>query len=114
MIRRTYLLLLVSLANLELYLLTCTDKLTGERTILFIGDSTMQQIAVTTMNIVASTGGKCGSQLSYGRSNYLVHDVKNVDRRWNHYHEESPVDIIIISAGPWYQVSTNRRTLSPL
>ena len=77
-----------------------------DRTILFIGDSTMEQSAVTVMSTIASTGGQCAPQLRYGRSNTFVYDIKNIDRKWFHYYEESGspgADIVVLAAGAWFE-----------
>ena len=74
----------------------------GNRTILFIGDSTMEQTSATVMSMISASGATCAPQLMYGRSNYFVYDVKNIDRQWYHYYEENPTDIVILTAGAWF------------
>lgn len=77
-------------------------NLLGNRTILFIGDSTMEQTAATVMSMISNAGASCAPQLLYGRSNYFVYDVKEVDRQWWHYYEENPSDIVVLTAGAWF------------
>ncbi len=46
-------------------------NLLGDRTILFIGDSTMQQTFGTIASMISATGGLCGNQLSNARTDFL-------------------------------------------
>lgn len=77
----------------------------GEKTMLFVGDSTMEQSAVTIMSTLSASGASCGPQLYYGRSNTYVYDIKNIDRKWFHYYEENPTDILVLAAGAWFEDS---------
>jgi hypothetical protein len=46
-------------------------SLLGNRTVLLVGDSTMQQTASTLMSMVAVGGGECGPQITFGRSDFV-------------------------------------------
>lgn len=58
--------------------------LLGNRTILFIGDSTMQQSAHAMMNMIRTGGGRCSSSIGVTRSRlYLFSDLASIIVRMN-------------------------------
>lgn len=73
-------------------------KLLGNRTILMSGDSTMQQIATTLLSMTATTGGKCGTQIAMGRSDYLAFTLKGHKGVPENVNFVKP-DICIMNAG---------------
>ncbi len=74
--------------------------LLGNRTILLVGDSTMQQTASTLMSMVTASGGKCANQIANGRSNYLLYSARKTDTVFNFVNQINP-DICIMAAGAW-------------
>jgi hypothetical protein len=74
--------------------------LLGNRTMLFIGDSTLEQSASTLMNAAAAAG--CQEQIALAMGDTLVHrhyGNMNRGRRWTHWMDTLKPDIAIISAG---------------
>ena len=79
----------------------------GNRTLMFIGDSTVQQAAVTVMNAVmwadgAVARGRCQKQILYGHSDTLVGRPmggKNRGKLWKTLVAELKPDIVVVSAG---------------
>jgi hypothetical protein len=81
---------------------TC-EKL-GNRTVLMIGDSTMQQGASVLMN--SFFPNKCQAQIRFGLSNKLIFYNRREGergRRWDHVVRMFPSDIIILAAGAHVQ-----------
>lgn len=73
------------------------EKLSS-RTLLLLGDSTMQQTASTLMSMVSANGGQCGEQIKYGRTDFLFgfgtgnHELPN-------FIEKVEPDLLILTAG---------------
>lgn len=81
---------------------TC-DKL-GNRTVLMIGDSTMQQVASVLMN--SFFPNKCQAQIRFGLSDTLILRTRREGergRRWDEVVRMFPSDIIILSGGAHVQ-----------
>ena len=77
-----------------------TCRLLGNRTALFIGDSTMSQAASTLMSSLQP--GKCQAQVMYGSSDTLVgrsFGVMNRGKTWKDWVNEVMPDITIVAAG---------------
>lgn len=73
--------------------------LLGNRTILFVGDSTMHQSATTVMSMVTRGGGRCANQLVSGKSYLLFFATENTTDMFSLVREVQP-DICIMTAGP--------------
>jgi len=72
-------------------------KLLGNRKILFVGDSTMQQTASTLMSMITTGRAACAPQITYGWSTHLVYSrFKN---NLKDFIERSDADIVILTAG---------------
>ena len=77
-----------------------TCRLLGNRTALFIGDSTMDQTASTLMSSLQP--GKCQGQVMYGSSDTLVgrsFGVMNRGKIWKDWVNEVMPDITIVTVG---------------
>jgi hypothetical protein len=76
----------------------------GARNMIFIGDSAMQQAAVTVINMLVAGHGVCAQQLLYGLSDTLIyrnHGGQNRGTHWLNIVGAAPDNsIIVISAGP--------------
>ena len=76
----------------------------GNRTILFIGDSTVRQLAVAVNNYISWNGGDCGKQMSYDLSDTLIGKSFGVANRGSTWlsildrQTEFP-DIVVLGAG---------------
>ena len=76
----------------------------GQRRILMVGDSTMQQTASALMSLIAFTGGRCQTQIHFGMGDTLVGrelGVLNRGRPWTEWARRlAPGDVLVLSAGP--------------
>lgn len=70
-------------------------ELLGNRTILMIGDSTMQQTASTLMSLIAEYGARCAPQVTSSRSDLLSVERNNYDK----YVRGQKPDICIVGVG---------------
>ena len=95
----------------------------GNRTMLFLGDSTMAQNAVTVSNYIAWEGGGCKHQLVYGVSDKLVHLPFGAMNRGSHWADAvadfaklhgRPPSLLIVSASPHVRGVANMTTLLTL
>jgi hypothetical protein len=77
--------------------------LLGPSKILFVGDSTMQQQAVTLMNHLLHSGGSCGGNITYGRNDFVVAPHGRLHMDWGDFIEKSEATIIILSLGTHYK-----------
>ena len=77
-----------------------TCRLLGNRTALFVGDSTMSQTASTLMNSLLP--GKCQTQVTFALSDTLVgrsFDVYNRGKIWKDWVNEVMPDITVVAVG---------------
>jgi hypothetical protein len=72
--------------------------LLGNRTLLLVGDSTMQQAAGTLMSMLTTGAGKCVEQIVFGRSNDLWKWPRYSNNLYDWVEMIKP-DIVIFSAG---------------
>lgn len=72
-------------------------ELLGNRRVLFVGDSTMDQTATTLMSMIHASGGKCVHQLSQGRSDLLYVRTKYTFPIQDYLKNDT--DIVILTAG---------------
>jgi hypothetical protein len=72
--------------------------LLGNRTIVLVGDSTMQQTAATLMSMITSSGANCSTQIGMGRSNALYYSLKG-KRNMFEFAKITQPDILIMNAG---------------
>eukprot|EP00040_Diaphanoeca_grandis_P042602 m.7740 g.7740 ORF g.7740 m.7740 type:complete len:297 (+) comp6171_c0_seq2:88-978(+) len=83
---------------------TMLCELLGNRTMMFIGDSTMEQTASTVMNAVFAAG--CQTQMSFGKADTLVGQLfggQNRGRVWTSWIDEFNPDVVVVTAGPHIQ-----------
>eukprot|EP00979_Chaetoceros_neogracilis_P011826 scaffold2993_cov266-Chaetoceros_neogracile.AAC.7 len=78
---------------------TC-EKL-GDRTVLMIGDSTMQQTASVLMNSLITS--KCQAQIKFGLSDNFISPKGERGRRWDKVLRRFPSDIVILAVGAHLQ-----------
>ena len=74
-------------------------ELIGQRKILMVGDSTMQQTAATLMSMIVSYGGTCADQVAFGRSDQLFFSTKGHLDLFQFVALIKP-DICIMNSGP--------------
>ena len=93
----------------------------GNRTILIVGDSTLQQIAVTLINMIVNDRGNCANKITFGKSYFLTFK-KWGERKKNIFEfvEDFAPDIVVFSAGAhlhdagdMYSVLENLRSKFP-
>jgi len=93
----------------------------GNRTVLIVGDSTLQQVAVTLINMIITWGGSCADQITFAKSYFLTFK-KWGEKKRNivEYVEDINPDIVVFSAGAhlhdfgdMYSVMENLRKLFP-
>ena len=74
----------------------------GDRIVLLSGDSTMNQAAVTLMQLIKEHGGQCHNQLYYGSSHFLIFQ-NQADFTWHNWiikHKEKILpDIVVLTVG---------------
>jgi hypothetical protein len=75
-------------------------ELLGSQTILFVGDSTMQQTMGTLTSMITSSGGHCANQIAHGRSDLLYFSGHGHDNLFQHTMKMKP-DILIMTVGAW-------------
>ena len=72
----------------------------GNRTVLIVGDSTLQQVAVTLINMIISDNGNCADKITFAKSYFLT--FKKWGERKKHifeFVEDINPDIVVFSAG---------------
>ena len=77
-------------------------ELLGKQTMLFVGDSTMQQTASALMSSVTFYGGACARQLTFAPADTLVgrdFGVLNRGRHWADWVRELRPTILVLSVG---------------
>ncbi len=72
--------------------------LLGNRTILFVGDSTMQQSASTVMSMIQNDKGGCAHQLLAAETYHLTFGV-NGESSWVQHYEAHRPDMTIMTVG---------------
>lgn len=72
----------------------------GNRTVLIVGDSTLQQVAVTLINMIISNSGNCADRITFAKSYFLTFK-KWGERKKNIFEfvEDINPDIVVFSAG---------------
>jgi hypothetical protein len=72
----------------------------GNRTVLIVGDSTLQQVAVTLINMIISNNGNCADKITFAKSYFLTFK-KWGERKKNIFEfvEDINPDIVVFSAG---------------
>jgi hypothetical protein len=91
---------------------TETCRLLGNRTVLFIGDSSMQQFATILMNSIFPVG--CQTQLRMALGDTLIHEnmgAKNRGRHWLDAVALVKPDIVIMTAGAHVRNETKFKML---
>lgn len=73
-------------------------ELLGNRTVLLVGDSAMEQTAATLMSMITNQQGGCSSQIIMGRNDFLVYALKN-SRTMEEFVQIFNPDICVINAG---------------
>ena len=73
-------------------------ELLGERKILMMGDSSMQQTAATLMSMITGGNGTCAPQITFGRSDHVIFGFKGHQNYANLVDEIEP-NITIVTAG---------------
>lgn len=71
-------------------------ELLGKRTVLMVGDSTMQQTASTLMSLIAQSGGECAPQITSSCSDLLSADARH---NYDTYVTQQKPDICIVGVG---------------
>lgn len=71
-------------------------ELLGKRSVLMVGDSTMQQTATTLMSLIAESGSQCAPQITSSRSDLLSVDGKN---NYDKFVIQQKPDICIVGVG---------------
>jgi hypothetical protein len=85
-----------------------TCSLLGERTVLLIGDSTLQQTGTTLIN--ALLPGRCHTQITVAISDTLVgmnYGAMNRGTTWDNYTKALKPDIVIVSVGAHIKVAND-------
>lgn len=86
--------------------------LLGERTVLLLGDSTMDQAAITLMNLIHAGGGGCQAQISWDRHHDLVSPRGHRGEAWESVLRRMRPSILVASVGPHVEsVEALRRSL---
>jgi hypothetical protein len=72
--------------------------------VLFVGDSTMIQQAVTLMNSITHSGGNCSDNVFFGHNNELFNPHQDATNRvWIDYVEQLPkVKLVVLGMGAWF------------
>jgi hypothetical protein len=78
-------------------------SLLNNRTMLFIGDSTVEQSSATLMNMITLDGGQCEDLVSYARSDYLYLERFGKEKKFDQNVLKFQPDIVITSVGPWLE-----------
>ena len=75
----------------------------GDRTLLFIGDSTMGQATSTLASYIFLGRGGCQAQVKYAQSDTLIHELLgnfNRGKYWTRSVDDFKPDIVVVNAGP--------------
>jgi hypothetical protein len=93
----------------------------GNRTVLLVGDSTLQQVSATLVNMIVTTSGGCAHQIFFAKCYHLYWKEKDEMRNnIREYVEDVKPDIVVFSAGAHmhdtgdiYSTLENVRSLLP-
>jgi hypothetical protein len=75
--------------------------LLGERTVLLIGDSTMEQTASTLMSMVAVWHQACSPQIKFARADSLYVNLFGVQEPFDVLIMQHQPDIVVLTVGAW-------------
>lgn len=84
------------------------------RSILMVGDSTMEQSAATLIAMVLAAEEYmvgCASRLSYARSDYLIWERFGKEKTWVQNMDKESPDILILTAGAWLEDTGDMETV---
>ena len=74
-------------------------ELLGNRTIMLVGDSTMEQSASTLMAMIQSGQGGCAEQIKACRNDYLYFGIKQGELSLKPYYQLFHPDIVVLTFG---------------
>lgn len=86
-------------------------QLLSNRTVLMVGDSTMEQTSVTLISMIRKTSTSCANQILFARSDYLIWERFGKEKTWIQNLDLHHPDILILNAGAWLKDEGDMETV---